>query len=206
MQAGMSDVLWNGRDIRDPWLSFELSWSPAGCHNDKGKVISWGIGRPLDKFIFSLAKEISLFISSTSSNDSEYCAPCTDDGFYYWLEWQPAAVSCVVLVARKWETGRTQHGNNQTIMAVSAFIAAYGKDIGKGRVSKEIRLCDRGSFWMLIGQMLQLIMCLMHNLLCIRVKSSWYQAMLTGSWKMTHLYFQRKFILIFQNCNHRFLV
>lgn len=75
MQAGMSDVLWNRRDIRDPRLSFELSWSPAGCHNDKGKVISWGIGRPLDKFLFSLAKEISLFISSTSSNNSEDCAP-----------------------------------------------------------------------------------------------------------------------------------
>ncbi len=125
--------------------------------------------------------------------------PCTDDGFYYW---QPAAVSCVVLVARKWKTGRTQHGNNQTIMAVSAFIAAYGKDIGKGRVSKKIRLCHRGSFWMLIGQMLQLIMSLMHNMLCVRVKSSWYQAMLTGSWKMTHLYFQQaKFIFIFQNHN-----
>lgn len=62
---------------------------------------------------------------------------------------------------------------------------------------------DSGSFWMLIGQMLQLIASLMHNILLrIRVESSSYQTMLTGSWQMTHLYFQQaKYIFIFQNHN-----
>ncbi len=155
MQAGMSDVLWNGRDIRDPWLSFELSWSAAGCHNDKGKVISWGIGRPLDKFLFPLAKEISLFISSTSSNDSEYCAPLRRRCFFI-IDRNDSQLLFPVWC---WLPGsERQAGLSMATIkpswTVSAFIAAYGKDIGKGRVSKEIRLCDRGSFWMLIGSWL----------------------------------------------------
>lgn len=167
MWAGMSDVLWNGWEIRDPWSSFELSWHPAGCRNDKGKVISWGKERPLDKFLFFPSlKKYHCLLASKVQTIVKTVLPRSDDGFYYWLEWQQAAVSCVQLVARKWKTGRTQHGNNQTIMTVSAFfIAANGKDIRKGRVSKKIRLWDSASVRMLIGQMLQLIVRLMHNML-----------------------------------------
>lgn len=160
----MSDVLWNGREIRDPWSSFELTWHPAGCRNDKGKVISWGKERPLDKFLFPPLKKYHCLLASQVQTIVQTVLPCSDDGFYYWPEWQQGAVSCLQSVAKGWKTGTTQHGNIQTVMTVSAFfIATERKDIRKGRVCKKIRLWDSGSVWMLIGQMLLLIVSLMDS-------------------------------------------
>lgn len=147
MRAGMSDVLWNGWEIRDPWSSFELSWSPTGCHNDKGKVISWGIGRPLDKFLFSLAKEISLFISSTSSNKSEDCAPLHR---WWFLLLTGMTAGCCFLrgvgcqeVKDRQDSAWQQSNRHGSV----CLYCSRWKGYWKGE-SKKIRLWDSGSFWM----------------------------------------------------------
>lgn len=151
--------------MRDPRSSFELSLRLAGCHIDKGKVISWGRGRPLDKSLFPSLKKYQCLLAAQIQIITLTVLPYKDIGLYRWPECQWAAVFLCDAGCQEVNDRQTQHENNLNIMMVSVcFIAADGKDIEKGRARKKIRLWDSGSLWLPIGKMLQLFLSLKYNM------------------------------------------